>query len=77
VSSLLAGIQQPNWRRYTTWIIHRTAAFILTVLARLKHLTCFLGSVVFHTLEHSWKDQIKCIVSQLVEAYSLRETPCR
>jgi hypothetical protein len=38
----------------------------------------FRGSVVLHTLEHSWIDQIKCssqpgVVSQIVEAYASRE----
>jgi hypothetical protein len=30
-----------------------------------KKMSCFRGSVVLHTLEHSRTDQIKCIVSQL------------
>jgi hypothetical protein len=36
-------------------------------------LSSFRGSVVLHTLEHSRTDQIKCIVSQLVEAYARGE----
>jgi hypothetical protein len=36
---------------------------------KIKSLPCyFRGSVVFHTLEHSRTDQIKCIVSQLQPA---------
>jgi hypothetical protein len=39
-------------------------------------LSCFLGSVVLHTLEHSRTDQVKCIVNQLEPArrcYARRE----
>jgi hypothetical protein len=43
-------------------------------LGKIKSLlSYFRGSVVLHTLEHSRTDQIKCIVSQLVEAYAHHE----
>jgi hypothetical protein len=58
-------------------LIFKCRTFMLTALALLtlwklknKNVSVFRCSLLLHTLEHSMTDQIQCIVSQLVEAYT-------